>query len=148
MVDPRRVVPGSPSLRCVRCSECRCSFRPHPRLKLRQKTCGKKSCQLRLRARQRRKYRRENPEAEKDCRDKCRESRGSGYWKRYRLNHPQATERNRLASRLRARLRRAGLQRQLDIAQVTDPPGYFALYLGFATSNRSLIEASRAKRAA
>jgi hypothetical protein len=45
-------------------------------------------------------------------------------------------------------LAQAGLQRQLDIVQVLDPPGYFDRFEGFAMSHRSLVEACQARRAA
>jgi hypothetical protein len=117
-------------------------------LKLRQKTCGSSACRLKHRARYQRRYRRQNPELEKECREKVKDRRGPGFWKHYRRNHPSATDRNRLLSKLRKRLLRAGLQRKLDIVQVFDPPGYFDLFQQFATSHRSLLDASRATHAA
>ena len=148
MVDPIHAVRGSPSLRRARCSECKTSFRPHARLKLRQKTCGKRECQLAYRARYRHQYRIENPGPEKEYRDKTKAGCGASFWKNYRKTHPVSSERNRAATRLRSKLGAQGLQRQLDIVQVIDPPGYLDLFLGFATSHRSLIHACQATRAA
>ena len=148
MPDPTRAVPGGLSPFQCRCPECKSWFRPCPRLKLRQKTCGSSACRLKHRARYQRRYRRQNPKAEEECRAKIKERRGPGFWKQYRSSHPQETERNRLQTKLRNQLLRAGLQRKLDIVQVFNPPGYFDLFQGFATSHRSLVEASQAKYAA
>ena len=41
-----------------------------------------------------------------------------------------------------------GLQRQLDISEVIDPPGYFERFREFAMSQRSLLEACQATHAA
>jgi hypothetical protein len=114
----------------------------------RQKTCTQRACQLKHRARYRKQYRETNPQPEKEYRDKAGSVRGPSYWKSYRESHPQSSERNRLTTKLRKRLKRAGLQRQLDIVQVADPPGYFDLFVGFATSHRSLLDACQATRAA
>lgn len=146
MPDPSKVLSRGSFSRCSCCSVCKKSFRPHPRLKARQKTCTQKTWQLAHRAHYRKQYRRENAEAEIDCQEKAVSNRAPGFWKSYRKNHPQSSERNRAQTRLRKQLRRAGLQRQLDIVQVIDPPGYFDLFHGFATSHRSLLDACRAMR--
>ena len=134
--------------RTSRCCECRKSFLPNPRLKERQKTCIERACQLKHRARYRKRYRQKNSAPEREYADKAQAARPAGYWKDYRKNHARSSERNRLHTKLRKRLRQAGLQRQLDIAQVADPAGYFNLFLGFATSHRSLLEACQATQAA
>lgn len=133
--------------RCSRCSECKKSFLPSPRLKARQKTCGEKACQLKHRARYRRRYRCADPESEKEYRNKVKANRPPGFWGKYRRDHVESTERNRLNSKLRRRLKRAGLQRQLDIAQVTEPSGYFDHFCEFATTHQSLLEECRATSA-
>ena len=148
MLDPQKSLPGILKPRRSRCSECKKSFRPNPRLKTRQKTCVERSCQLKHRARYRKRYRGANSGPEKEYRDKAKANRPAHFWKNYRKSNPQSSERNRLSAKLRKRLARAGLQRQLDIAQVIDPPQYFDLFLGFATSHRSLLEACQATHAA
>jgi len=130
-----------------RCSECKRSFLPSPRLKARQKTCGEKACQLSHRARYRRGYRRADPSAENEYRKKVKEERSKDFWKKYRREHPEATERNRLQAKLRGRLKRAGLQRQLDIAEVFDQAGLFDRFREFATAHRSLLEECSATHA-
>ena len=148
MENPTTEVPVGSNPRCSRCSECKESFRPNLRLKTRQKTCCKRECQLKQRARYRQQYRRKNLGSEQEYSDKAKENRPFNFWKTYRKNHPGSSERNRLNTKLRKRLSRAGLQRQLDIVQVIDPPGYFDLFLEFATSHRSLIAVCGGSQAA
>ena len=149
MLDPSKEVFRGFGRRCrLRCLECKKLFLSHPRLKGRQKTCTESACQRAYRARYRRQYRRENFQAEKDCQEKVKSWRPPGFWKSYRQSHPKSSDRNRAQTRLRKKLGREGLQRQLDIVQVIDPPGYFALFEGFATSHRSLIQACQATRVA
>lgn len=148
MLDPSLVFAPRSGCRRLRCLECKKFFRPHPRLSARQKTCGKRACLLLHRARYRKQYRQRNNEAEQDSQEKTKLSRIPGFWKRYRKSHPQSSERNRAQTRLRKQLQQLGLQRQLDIMQVIDPPGYFDLFQGFATSHRSLLEACQATCAA
>lgn len=136
--------------RCLQrqCVSCGTRFRPHPRLGTRQKTCGKEACQQRHRAGYRRRYRIENPQVEQEYEQKRRSSRSPDFWKNYRKSHPAYTSRNRAQARLRKELAKAGLQRQLDIVQLIDPPEKLATVLGFATSHRSLLEECRCKPAA
>jgi hypothetical protein len=138
MPDPKEVRIRATGLqrRCVCCQE---RFRPHPRLRDRQKTCGKASCRKSHRAAFRREYRKKNPQAEQDIQKKRRESRSPEFWKNYRREHPLSTARNRANSRLRKQLAKVGLQRQLDIVQLVDPPGKLDTLMGFATSHRSLL---------
>ena len=148
MLDPSPVVSKRFGSHVNRCSECKSTFRPHPRLKDRQKTCTKKTCQLSYRARYRKRYRRKNLQTETDSQAKTKSNRAPDYWKKYRAKNPSSSARNRAQTRLRKQLRQLGLQRQLDILQVFDPPGYFDLYQRFATSHRSLLLACQATRAA
>ena len=148
MVDPLTAAARGFDSRRIRCFECKKHFLPSPRLKSRQRTCTERSCQLSYRARYRRQYRRKNSGAEEGYREKSQSNRPPDFWKKYRVAHPRGSERNRLHAKLRKRLRRAGLQRQLDIVQVADPAGYFTLFQGFATSHRSLLEACHATSAA
>lgn len=124
----------------ARCLNCKKVFRPNARLKIRQKTCGRPECRRDHRAAYQRRYRKENPELEREYREKRRQWLSPDFWKNYRQAHPESTKRNRTQSKLRARLKREGLQRKLDIVQVIDPPGIFDRYCEFATRHRSLIE--------
>lgn len=138
MSEPQEVSRGL--RRAVRCRWCEKRFIPHVRQRERQQTCGEAACRRKHRAAYQRRYRQENTEAEAGYRAKQREQRGAGHWKAYRQARPEATERNRVASRLRRRLWRAGLQRKLDIVQVFEPIGYFDEFRGFAMRHQSLIE--------
>ena len=130
------------------CVVCQTRFKPHPRLDIRQKTCGQTQCRRKHRARYRRQYRAKNPEANQEYEQKRRQSRPPNFWKEYRRAHPASTERNRAQARLRKKLVKAGLQRQLDIVQLIDPPGKLASVVEFATSHRSLLMACKCQDAA
>jgi hypothetical protein len=78
-----------------------------------------------------------NPEAALGYQQKHKKP--SGYWPRYRDAHPKSTQRNREQTRLRAHLKRQGLQRNLDIAQVAENPSKGKAFLGFAKIHRCLI---------
>ena len=151
MPDPREVRigrrPAAPGLQ-RHCDSCRALFRPHPRLGARQKTCGKDACRKSHRAAFRRGYRKQNQQAEQDIRVKRKAGRPPDFWKNYRLNHPHSTARNRAFSRLRKKLARAGLQRQLDIVQLIVLPGKMDQVTRFATSHRSLLDECVGKSAA
>lgn len=148
MLDPSQEVFRGFGSRRLRCVECKKYFSPHPRLKNRQKTCTQSACLLAYRARYRRQYRRENFQAEKDCREKIKSGRPKNFWKTYRKVHPESSARNRAQTKLRKQLGQVGLQRQLDIVQVIDTSGYFKLFQEFATSHRSLLKSCQATRAA
>jgi hypothetical protein len=100
------------------------------------------------RAGYRRKYRIKNPHAEQGYAQKQKDHRSTDFWKKYRENHPVYTDRNRSQTRLRKKLKKAGLQRQLDIVQLVDPPSKLATLVEFATSHRSLLQECRVKPAA
>jgi hypothetical protein len=132
----------------VRCSGCSELFLPSPRLKARQKTCGATACRKGHRARYRRSYRKKNTDAEAGYREKAKAAKVPSFWKEYREAHRESAERNRKQTLIRKRLKHNGLQRQLDIAQVFVPEGYFEQYQGFATSHRSIIEEHLGRKAA
>ena len=92
------------------CECCHIEFSPSPRLGARQKTCGAILCKKHHRAKYRRHYRKENAAIEKEYRSK----RPTGYWREYRSGHPNYVNKNRFMNRMAQRVRRAGLQRQLD----------------------------------
>ncbi len=124
----------------ARCHSCKESYQPTPRLGSRQKTCGSVECRRKHRAQYQRLYRRADPEAEEDIREKIKNARPPDFWKTYRATHSKSTERNRKLTNLRMRLKRAGLQRKLDIVEVVDPKGSFDRFHEFATSHRLMIE--------
>ena len=121
------------------CVGCRTLFTPNPRVGDRQKTCGKSICRKTHRAAFRRAYRKKNIQSERDIEKKRKESRGPDFWKNYRRDHPESTARNQANSMLKKRLLKAGLQRQLDIVQLVDPPEKLNSLTEFATSHRWLL---------
>lgn len=145
MTNLHRNPPGvSLKLFCLVCNKI---FIPHPRTQKIQKTCGDLSCRKKHRALYRRRYRKLNVEAEKAYQQKIKENRSKDFWKDYRKAHPEYAEHNRLQSRLRKRLRKSGLQRQLDIFQVARNTGLFSIVEQFAMSNRWELEEIQAKAA-
>ncbi len=115
---------------------------------MRQVTCGGVACRRTHKAQYRQKYRRRNQEAEAGYAAKRKGLRPDDYWKKYRASHPESTKRNRAGSRLRKLLRGRGLQRQLDIVEVTDPIERLHGVVEFATSYCSLLGEVRGKKAA
>ena len=124
------------------CECCHIEFSPSPRLGARQKTCGAILCKKHHRAKYRRHYRKENAAIEKEYRSK----RPTGYWREYRSGHPNYVNKNRFMNRMAQRVRRAGLQRQLDILELVEFPSKISVVVGFATSTRSLWEAETCKK--
>ena len=61
--------PPSTCTASPRCAICRCAFRPHPRVGMRQMTCGKPVCRKEQKRRAQRSWSRRNP----------------GYWGLYRV---------------------------------------------------------------
>jgi hypothetical protein len=90
-----------------RCKGCGCLFKPglrHPN----QKYCTKEKCQKARKA----KWQRDKLASDElyrqnqyDCRDRWLE-KNPDYWKNYRENHPDYTQRNREMQRVRNRIRR------------------------------------------
>ena len=96
---------------CAICREC---IYPNPRLGRRQKTCGRQACKKAYRAQYRCRYRRKNRQIDREYEEKRSSKRPSDYWINYRKDHPDYVMRNRIATRLRKRLSKNGLQRQFD----------------------------------
>jgi hypothetical protein len=149
MPDPREVRISALGLQRP-CVCCQVKFRPHPRLGLRQKTCGAASCRKRYRARYQHQYRQvpEHEKIEHDYEVERKKQRPPDFWKTYRDAHPEATQRNRANSRLKKRLTRDGLQRKLDIVQLFVPIDQSESLIRFATKHRSLLEKCARKTAA
>jgi hypothetical protein len=98
-----------PKIRCAN-PRCRRLFLPDPRVKT-QRYCSRKECQ-RLR---KRRWQREKMETDRDYRLDQKESRqcwseqNRDYSRRYRANHPEYVQRNRLLQRGRDQRRRDNL---------------------------------------
>ncbi len=116
------------------CCVCEVRFHAHVRLKNRQITCGAKKCQKKRHHQTLKKWRRANSGYQK------RREYHEGFWKKYRRDHPQSTKRNRDQAKLRARLKRKSLQRNLDILQAAEFPKHSEAFTGFATLHQSSIK--------
>ena len=101
----------------IRCAnrECRRLFLPNPRVK-NHRYCGREECQrVRRRQWQRQKmksdpnYRKEQLESQQ-----CWVEQNRDYWQRYRTQHPQYAERNRLLQQERDQKRRFSHLAKMD----------------------------------
>jgi len=90
------------------CICCSTPFTPHVRLKARQLTCSAE-CRKKRRATKMQAWRKNHPGYNKP------RKHPPGFWKQYRASHPEGAARNREQSRLRAKLRRKSLQRNLEL---------------------------------
>jgi len=101
----------------IRCAnpDCRRFFLPHPCVR-NQRYCGREECR-RVR---RRLWQREKMAGDPDYKANQRDSqeawrgRNAGYWRRYRVCHPEYVERNRLLQRRRDRKRRVRNLAKMD----------------------------------
>lgn len=73
-----------------RCPFCRRWFHPHPRLKQRQKTCGRPACRRQLKRRSNRHWRSQHPDYFRGAYPLQKEIYGTraDYKRRYRQQHP------------------------------------------------------------
>jgi hypothetical protein len=104
-------------MRGKRCPYCHKFFSPNPKVRQRQRTCGRPSCQQALKGERNARWREENP----DC---CRGDYSRvkvwldghpGYLRRYRQSHPTYVEKNRQGQRLRDRREKVHLDIQAKI---------------------------------
>lgn len=79
-----------------RCPFCRGWFHPHPRLKERQKTCGRPECRQRQKRKSNQKWRGEHPDYFRDTYALQKEKYGTRAEekRRYREQHPDYVRRN------------------------------------------------------
>lgn len=124
-------------MRKKQCKWCQKQFSPHPRLKDRQKSCGSNDCkrkqkrlsQRNLQSRDRAAYQL----AQRDWRAK-----NPNYWKTYRKEHPDYTQRNRVQSKLRWQQAQLTLQKRIDILQLAENTIKYWNLLCFAKQPRSI----------
>lgn len=120
-----------------KCAWCWQWFDPHPRLKIRQQSCGNPDCKRKQnllcqrlwKKRERENYRKDQRDWRKDHPD---------YWKTYRKKHPAYTKRNRIQSKIRSALSRKTLQKKLDILEVSETAMEYWNLPRFAKQTRSL----------
>lgn len=121
------------------CPWCSDSFTPHPRLGSRQKCCGQPDCTKKQKNQSHQTWKQKNREdylqGQKDWR-----KAHPDYWHTYRLAHPEYTDRNRTQSKVRKALSVAkiGLQKRIDILQVTEKQLVLWSLPRFAKQSRSL----------
>jgi hypothetical protein len=79
-----------------RCPFCRRWFHPHPRLRQRQKTCGRTDCRRKQKRKSDQQWRNEHPDYFRDAYALQKEKYGtrSDYKRRYRQQHPDYVQRN------------------------------------------------------
>jgi len=79
-----------------RCPFCRRWFRSHPRLKQRQKTCGRPDCRQKQKRKSNQQWRTEHPDYFRGAYEHQKEIYGTrfDYRRRYRQQHPDYVQRN------------------------------------------------------
>ena len=79
-----------------RCPFCRCWFHPHPRLKQRQKTCGRADCRHEQKQRSNQQWRTKHPDYFRGAYAHQKEIYGTraDAKRRYRQQHPDYVRRN------------------------------------------------------
>jgi len=79
-----------------RCPFCRRWFHPHPRLKQRQKTCGRLECRQKQKQKSNQKWRREHPDYFQGTYVRQKDEYGTraDEKRRYREQHPDYVQRN------------------------------------------------------
>ncbi|MDH5203428.1 MAG: hypothetical protein OEW69_09235 [Nitrospirota bacterium] len=100
-----------------KCKYCETFFMPNPKVGKRHKICGSPSCKKALKAENNAAWRRKNPDYYKGYYFRLKEWLCSHptYLKRYREEHPEYVEKNRIAQRIRDRKRRLNLDIQAQI---------------------------------
>jgi hypothetical protein len=92
----------------LRCAHCNCLFKPNPRVK-NQRYCSEKACQRARKNLWQKEKMANDPDYkanQRECQRRWRK-RNPGYWKKYRDQHPESSERNRILQKNRDSKRRA-----------------------------------------
>jgi len=101
----------------IRCANgsCRRLFLPNPRVK-NHRYCDKEDCQRVKRNRWQRQKMKDDPQYQKDQREsqQCWMEQNRDYWGRYRDQHPEYAERNRLLQKDRDQKRRSQNLAKMD----------------------------------
>jgi hypothetical protein len=108
-----------------RCPFCRRWYHPHPRLKQRQKTCGRADCRQKQKRKFNQQWRSEHPDYFRDMYALQKEKYGTraDAKRRYRQQHPDYVRRNAaFVRKWRQRLRRAPVSPTSSDAHVTFGP--------------------------
>lgn len=128
------------------CPWCSLSFRPHPRLADRQKCCGSADCKKQQKRFCHTRWKTKNKFAYLENLKDWRAAHPD-YWRKYRELHPPYTQRNRLQTKIRKALSLAqiGLQKRIDILQLSENNSFLWCIPRFAKHPRSLAPLLYAK---
>jgi len=105
-----------------RCPFCRCWFHPNPRLKRRQKTCGRADCRRQQKQQSNQQWRNKHPDYFRGAYtlQKAKYGTRSDYKCRYREQHPDYVRRNAaFVRKCRQKLRSAALSPTSSDLQLT-----------------------------
>jgi len=102
-----------------KCPYCKSSFMPHPRVGNRQKTCGKPDCRKRLKAKNNKRWREENPDYFRNDYQRVKTwlDEHPDYLKTFRENNPDYVKKNREAQRIRDRGKKIRLDIQAQLKE-------------------------------
>ena len=125
-------------MRNRKCPWCQGWFAPHLRLGDRQRSCGLSECKRKQNLSCQKLWKERNKGVHRDSQRDWIKSH-PGYWKNYRQNNPDYAQRNRKQSRIRRQVLRLGLQKKLDILEVTENTLEYWDLSWFAKQTRSLV---------
>lgn len=121
-----------------RCTWCPVWFVPSPRLKDRQRSCGRSDCKRRQKLFSHGRWKQRERELYRQGQRDWRTAH-PGYWKTYRETHLIYVQRNRLQSRVRWSLAQQTLQKRIDILELTEITPEYWNFPRFAKQPRSLF---------
>lgn len=121
-----------------RCRWCPKWFIADMRLKERQKSCGSPECKRQQKLESHRCWKRREREAYRQNQRDWQKNHPT-YWKEYREKKPAYVGRNRVQSRLRKSFLKTGLQKRIDILEVTEKTMEYWNLPRFAKSTRWLV---------
>ena len=121
------------------CPWCQQKFRFHPRLGLRQKSCGQPACKRKQALLKLSEWKIRHHDLYQIGQKDWRQAHPD-YWKNYRHNHPDYVLKNRCQTRSRkALLMNRGLQKKIDIAEASKKQTLFWSAWQFAKEYRSFL---------
>lgn len=123
------------------CLWCEKIFISHPRQQDRQKACFDPKCQNQQKQFSHKIWKQKNLKTFKKNQKDWQKDH-PGYWRAYRASHPEYTDRNRKQSRIHKSFVKNGLQKRIDILQLSKKQrklGKFWSLPRFAKHPRSLI---------
>lgn len=120
-----------------RCRWCLMWFIPHHRLKDRQVSCGDPACRRQQKLLSHRCWKKKERQVYRQN-QKDWQKHHPHYWRLYRNTHPEYAFRNRAQSRIRKFYSKIGLQKRIDILDITDKSMEYWHLPRFAKQTRSL----------